>query len=138
MISGWYPSVEETAFTHPSARRVHLAIESAGGPSDEVSGLAWIDAVLEGAEDDEVRRLVRELAVEPLPSDAGKDEQYAIGVISRLLELDASRRIDELKGRLQRIDPTTDADEHQRTFAELLALEDYRRSLRQEALGGVG
>ena len=138
VISGWYPSVEETAFTHPSARRVHLAIESAGGPSDEVSGLLWIDAVLEGAEDDEVRRLVRELAVEPLPSDAGKGEEYAIGVISRLLELDASRRIDELKGRLQRIDPTTDADEHQRTFAELLALEDYRRSLRQEALGGVG
>jgi len=138
VISEWYSSVEETAFTHPSARRVHLAIEAAGGPSDDVSGLAWIDAVLDGAEDDEVRRLVRELAVEPLPADVGRDAQYAIGVISRLLELDASRRIDDLKGRLQRIDPTTDTEEHQRTFAELLALEDYRRSLRQEALGGVG
>jgi DNA primase len=137
-VADWYESVEDDAFTHPAARRVHQAIAGAGYPRAELAGLPWIDAVLEAGEDDEVRRLVRELAVEPLPSDAGRDTQYAIGVISRLLELDASRRIDDLKGRLLRIDPTTDADEHQRTFADLLALEDYRRSLRQEALGGVG
>ena len=81
-------------------------------------------------------RLVRELAVEPLPAEAGQDARYAIGVISRLLELDASRRIDELKGRLQRIDPVAQAAEYQQCFADLLALEDYRRSLGQDALGG--
>ena len=137
-VAAWYESVEDAAFTHPAARRVHQAIAGAGYPRAELSGLPWIDAVLEASEDDDVRRLVRELAVEPLPSDAGKDAAYAIGVISRLLELDASRRIDELKGRLQRIDPSTEAEEHQRTFADLLALEEYRRSLRQDAMGGVG
>ncbi len=102
-----------------------------------MSGLAWIDAVLEGAEDDQVRRLVRELAVEPLPAEFGQDARYAIGVVSRLLELDASRRIDELKGRLQRTDPIAQASEYGSCFADLLALEEYRRSLRQETLGEV-
>jgi DNA primase len=136
-VADWYESVEETAFTHPSARQVHRAIAGAGFPSGEVSGLSWIDAVLEHADDDSVRRLVRELAVEPLPAEFGQDARYAIGVISRLLELDASRRIADLRGRLQRTDPVTDPAEYQQCFADLLALEDYRRSLRQESLGGV-
>ena len=84
-----------------------------------------------------MRRLVRELAVEPLPAEAGQDARYAIGVISRLLELDASRRIDDLQGRLQRTDPVAQAAEYQQCFADLLALEEYRRSLRQDTLGGV-
>ena len=138
VVAAWYESVEDTAFTHPSARQVHHAIAAAGYPSEDLSGLAWIDAVLEVCEDDEVRRLVRELAVEPLPASVGQDARYAIGVISRLLELDASRRIDDLKGRLQRIDAASQPAEHQQAFADLLALEDYRRSLRQESLGGVG
>ncbi len=137
VVADWYESVEESAFTHPAARRVHHAVAGAGYPSPELSGLPWIDAVLAAAEDDEIRRMVRELAVEPLPAEAGQDARYAIGVISRLLELDASRRIDDLKGRMQRIDPASDADAHQRAFADLLALEDYRRSLRQGTLGEV-
>lgn len=137
VVARWYESVEDAAFTHPTARQVHQAIARAGNPSAAVSGLAWIDAVLEGAEDDQVRRLVRELAVEPLPAEFGQDARYAIGVVSRLLELDASRRIDELKGRLQRTDPIAQASEYGSCFADLLALEEYRRSLRQETLGEV-
>ena len=103
-----------------------------------MSGLAWIDAVLEASVDDSVRGLVRELAVEPLPAEAGQDARYAIGMISRLLELDAARRIDELRGRLQRTDPVAQAEEYQKCFADLLALEEYRRSRGQGALGGEG
>lgn len=130
-----YDLVEEQAYTHPTAQLVHQAVVAAGGPSADLDGLAWIDAVLDTARDDEVRRTVRELAVEPLPSAAGQDERYAVGVVSRLLELDASRRITDLKGRLQRMDPTTQAASYEQCFADLLALEDVRRSLRQGALG---
>lgn len=133
-VAEWYASVEASAFTHPSAVAVHEAIEQAGLPTPDVTGLAWIDAVLDASRDDEVRRLVRELAVEPLPAEAGTDSRYAVGVIARLLELDAVRRIDEVKGKLQRTDPTAQQQEYERTFADLLALEEYRRSLRQEAL----
>jgi DNA primase len=136
-IADWYESVEVTAFTHPAARSVHEAISGAGLPSTDLSGLAWIDAVLDAAADDDVRRLVRELAVEPLPADEGRDASYAIGMVSRLLELDASRRIDDLRGRLQRIDGTAEPAAYQQAFADLLALEDVRRSLRQTAMGGA-
>ena len=137
-VAHWYESVEESAFTHPSARQVHAAIAGAGFPSADVSGLLWIDAVLVNSQDDAVRRLVRELAVEPLPAEFGQDARYAIGVISRLLELDASRRITDLRGRLQRIDPVEQPQDYQRCFEDLMALEEYRRSLRQESLGEVG
>jgi DNA primase len=134
-VADWYASVEPSAFTHPTALRVHEAIEAAGLPDDERSGLAWIDAVLAECPDDEVRRLVRELAVEPLPAESGQDTRYATSVIARLLELDAARRVEDLRGRLQRADPQEEAGEYQQLFADLLALEDYRRSLRADALG---
>ncbi len=136
-VADLYEVVEDSAYTHPTARQVHQAIVSAGYPTAETTGLAWIDSVQASAEDDEVRRLVRELAVEPLPADAGQDARYAVGVISRLLEHDASRRVSDLRGRLQRIDPVEQAAEYQQCFSELLALEDHRRALRQESLGPV-
>lgn len=134
-VADWYESVEESAYTHPTALAVHEAIAAGGFPSKDVNGLAWIDAVLAGARDDDVRRLIRELSVEPLPAEAGQDTRYAVGVIARLLELDANRRVEDLKGRLQRTDPVAEQAEYERLFADLLALEDYRRSLRQDALG---
>jgi len=134
-VAQWYSSVEEAAYTHPSAQAVHAAIAAAGNPSPDLVDLPWIDAVLDVAVDDSVRGLVRELTVEPLPAEAGQDGRYAVGVIARLLELDASRRIEELRGRLQRIDPVALPDEYAQCFADLLALEDYKRSLRQESLG---
>ena len=133
-VAEWYASVEDSAFTHPSAQLVHAAIVGAGSPTEDHEGLTWIDLVLEHCQDDEVRRLVRELSVDPLPAESGQDVRYANGVVARLLELDASRRVDDLKGRLQRADPIEQAGEHERLFADLLALEDYRRSLRQDTL----
>ena len=133
IVTHWYESVEETAYTHPSAVAVHQAIAAAGYPSESVDGLAWIDAVLENCADDQVRNLVRELAVEPLPSNAGQGVRYATSVIARLLELDASRRIEDRKGRLQRTEDGSEAAAE--VMRDLMALEDYRRSLRANATG---
>lgn len=135
VVAEWYHAVEREAFTHPKAQSVHEAIAAAGLPSAELTGIAWIDAVLQACADDEVRRLVRELAVEPLPADAGQDERYAIGVVARLQELDASRRIEELRGRLQRAE--AGSEEAEALFADLLALEDTRRSLRRVSEGDL-
>ncbi len=136
-VADWYASVEEPAFTHPRAIAVHAAIVAAGGPRSVQganSGLQWIDAVLAACPDDDVRSLVRELAVEPLPAMDGHDTRYATGVIARLLELDAGRRIDDLMGRLQRTDDPT---EQQRLGQDLQALQQYRRSLLEEAVGST-
>ena len=128
-VAAWYESVEESSFTHPTGLGVHAAIAAAGGPSIDVVGLAWVDAVLEASGDDDVRGLVRELSVEPMPASTGQDARYAVGVIARLLELDATRQITELKGRMQRTDPGS--SEYQSLFAELLDLTEYQRSLAQ-------
>jgi DNA primase len=128
----WFTSIESTAFTHPKAQAVFDAIALAGGPSATTTGLAWIDRVLEEAVNDEVRGLIRELTVEPLPAESGQDNRFAVGVLARLLELDAGRRIEDVRGQLQRSEPGSDA--HEQRFAELLALEDLRRSLRQAEL----
>jgi DNA primase len=132
VVAEWYASVETPAFTHPRAVRVHEAIVAAGGPQADKDGLAWIDAVLEECPDDDVRSLVRELAVEPLPAMDGHDSRYAIGVIARLLEIDAGRRVEDLMGRLQRAE---DQAEQQQLGQELQALQQYRRSLLKEAVG---
>jgi len=131
-VADWYASVEAPAFSHPRAISVHEAIVAAGGPQAGLGGLTWIDAVLAACPDDEVRTLVRELAVEPLPAMDGQDSRYATGVIARLLEVDAGRRIEDLMGRLQR---TEDADEQLRLGQDLQALQQYRRSLLKQAVG---
>ena len=133
-VAEWYASVEEPAFTHPRAIAVHAAVVAAGGPRSGNEGLEWIDAVLEACPDDDVRSLVRELAVEPLPAMDGQDSRYATGMIARLLEVDAGRRMEDLMGRLQR---TEDAAEQQRLGQDLQALQQYRRSLLKEAVGGT-
>jgi hypothetical protein len=48
-----------------------------------------------------------------------------------------ARQVTELKGRLQRINPLEQPDEHTRLFGELIALEQFRRGLREQAMGGT-
>jgi len=134
VVAEWYASVETPAYSHPRAVRVHEAITAAGGPHVGRDGLEWIDAVLQECPDDEVRSLVRELAVEPLPAKDGEGSRYATGVIARLLEIDAGRRMEDLMGRLQR---SEDPEEQQRLGHELQALQQYRRSLLEEAVGSA-
>lgn len=130
-VHAWYASVEDSAFTHPKALAVHQAITRAGSPRVDLEGLPWIDAVLEQCEDDSIRQTVRELAVEPMPTKEEAATRYATGVIARVLERDATRRIEELRGQMQRSEDSS-ADG---LLAEVMALEDYRRALLKEALG---
>ncbi|MEY2965474.1 MAG: hypothetical protein RLZZ228_1287 [Actinomycetota bacterium] len=130
LVSAWYASVEPEAYSDPLLRQAHEAIAAAGGPRPELVGLPWIDAVLQACPDDEVRGRVRGLTVEPLPVSQAADARYATSVIARLLEMDAARRIGELRGRLQRLEEGT--PEQAAAFADLMALEAYRRDLREQ------
>jgi DNA primase len=130
LVSAWYAAVESEAFTDPVMRSVHDAIAAAGGPQSDRTGLPWIDAVLGACPDDDVRARVRGLAVEPIPVSDGADARYATSVIARLLEMDAARRIGELRGKLQRLEVGT--PEQAAAFADLMALEAYRRDLREQ------
>ena len=56
-------------------------------------------------------------------------------MLARLEELAATRRIAEVKSRLQRINPVEASAEYNRLFGELVALEAHRRALRERAIG---
>ena len=130
LSSGWYATVEASAFPHPAYLSVHDAVMAAGGPQPGLADAVWIQAVLDACPDDDVRTRVRELSVDPMPVSNAADARYITSVIARLLELDASRRIEDLRGRVQRADvgsPQRDA-----LFAELMSLEAYRRDLREQ------
>jgi DNA primase len=122
MSAEWYGQMEPSTYTNPDHQTIHAAVVAAD-PASGLTSIAWVEAVLHGLPDDDpARALVRELAVAPLISDS---PTYIISVIARTLELDASRRIDELKSQAQRATPA----EQQDLLSDLMALETYRREL---------
>jgi DNA primase len=141
-VVDWFDVVEDPAFTFPPYATAHGAVVAAGGTAAGASlePQAWVDAVLAACPDDSARSLVTSLVVEPLRVDEGESEgeaedRYAVGIVARLLELDAARRIEELRGRLTRLDPVADPAASETVFRDLLALEQYRRELREQAVG---
>ena len=135
LVAGtWVDALESDAFRAPAYRAVHEAIVDAGGAASGLDGRAWLDAVLASCPDDAVRSVVHELAVDPIPA-MNIDFRYAQSVLARLLEIDASRRITDVKARLQRVEPASDPDTYQALFADVLALEAYRRGLREQVSG---
>lgn len=139
LVQSWWGSIQADAFTNAEYRVVFEVLQAAGAIPVETDP-AWIPQVLQACPDDEVRTRVRALSVE-LPRTLFGDTQVSVdvpfveNVLSRLLELDASRRLREAKARLQRINPVESADEYRRLFADVLALEQYRRQLREYLVG---
>ncbi len=131
-----FEELDAGVFTAPAYAALHTAVVTAGGLDVAgEGGPEWVAKVDGASADDSVRRLVRELAVEPLPSDEAALTRYATEVLARLEELAATRRIGEVKGRLQRLNPVEQSGEYNRLFGELVALEAHRRSLRERAIG---
>ncbi len=132
-----FDAVEEIAYTHPVYHAVRQAIANAGGAVIGTSGPEWIEKLGANCTDLVARATVSELAVEPLRSDGEPDPRYVTMVLARLQELGAVRRIVEVKSRLQRVNPVESAEEYARLFGELVALEQHKRGLREQAIGGL-
>jgi DNA primase len=88
-------------------------------------------AAAEGA----VVAAVTELGVEPIRGTSDPNPTFAVAYVYRLQELTTSRRIADVKARLQRTNPVDNATEYNRMFGELVALEQHRRTLREGAVG---
>ncbi len=147
LVAG-FDDVLADAFSVPAHRAVHDAIRAVGGVGAygaEATRLAadprtredaatsaaalWAESVREAAAGP-VASAVTELAVAPLPEDRpAAVAAYARGVLTAFLEMGITRRIAEERGRLQRADPADPA--YGAIFAELLNLEERRRSLRE-------
>jgi DNA primase len=123
-----YASLEAAAFSVPQYRAVFDGIGAAGGPTG-ASG-SWVSEVAEQV-GETLAGVVSELAVSPLPNDKPEElSRYARSVLGRLLDLSLTRKISELRGRMQRIGDGGEG--YQETFNEIIALESRRRELREE------
>jgi DNA primase len=137
LVAPHYDALDAEVFTHPGARAVHELVLAAGGTASTAGGEGWVAALLEQAPDDTVRRAVTRLAVEAPLSDTEPDDRYAGAVLARVEELAATRRVGELKQRLQRLNPVEAAEDYHRTFAELVQLEQTARALRERGIGAL-
>ena len=124
-------------FTSPAYAAIGAAVAKAGGAARAVGGPGWVAAVQDVAETDAVRELVTELAVEPMQSVDDGDPRYAEALLVRLQEMALTRRILELKSRLQRLDPEKSAVDYNRLFGELIVLEQQKKGLRDNLVGGL-
>jgi DNA primase len=131
-----FDGLDRSVFTAPAYAAIRDAVAEAGGlASAGGGGAGWVARVETAAADDDVRRLLRELAVEPIPSDDAAQQRWAVEVLARLEELALTRTITDLKSRLQRINPVEQVGDYNRLFAELIALEARRREMRDRAIG---
>ena len=119
-----YGAISPEAFTVPQYRAVFDAVRAAGGPAVG----DWVGAVVSEA-GEALAGVISQLAVTPLPTDKA-DADYARSVLSRMLDLDLTRQIAEIRGGMQRAGEGS--DEAQAAFANLIELETRRRALREE------
>jgi DNA primase len=132
-----FDALNPEAFLIDAHQQVRRAIAAAGGTAAKLTGPAWAEAVQQHLTDadERIRSGVHALAVEPLRSGPVGDEAYAQRIVARMLEIVARRQLTAVKGKLQRINPQEQPDEHARLFGELIALESYHRGLRERAHG---
>jgi DNA primase len=125
-------------YVHPLHIVVRQAIESAGGATGATSGGAvWVERVRAACSDLAAAALVGELAVEPLLLDGEPDPRYVGVTLARLQLSSVSRRVGDVKSKLQRMNPITQADAYRPLLGELVSLEQHARALREQAAGGV-
>jgi DNA primase len=126
------------AFTAEPHAVVRELIDGCGGARGAAGVREWVTRLRDAAPDDRVRGFVTRLAVEPLRvprADGEPDARYADAVLARVEELAVSRRIAEVKSRLQRLNPVETQGEYNRTFGDLVALEQRRKALVEKAAG---
>jgi DNA primase len=109
-------TIDETDLSTTKQRRLFVALRDAG----------WDGSALVGADDTDLSTKIAALIVEPLEGDPSP--AYAEAVIDRLRTFVLKARSDDVRGRLQRMNPTTDA-EYDELFRELVEIDgELRRS----------
>jgi DNA primase len=135
-----FDAIDPAAFTAAPHAAVRDLIEACGGAGRAGNPQAWTARLRETAPEEATRALVTQLAVEPLRvarADGEPDARYADAVLARVEELAVSRSITKVKSRLQRLNPVEGQSEYNRTFGDLVALEQRRRALLGKAAGAL-
>ncbi|MFI0354760.1 DNA primase [Actinomadura sp. 9N407] len=130
-----FDQVPADAFIAPPHAAVREVIAAAGGVAIAGGPHEWVNALLELAPNDQVRALVTQFGVEPVHSAQETDDRYAGELLARILERQLTRLITNAKSKLGRLNPVEQAEEYNRLFGDLVALEQQRRVMRERGLG---
>lgn len=137
MAGPYFDEVDQTYFTDPLHLTVRRAIATAGGAATAASGPNWVAAISDACGDLAAPALVSELAVEPLRIDGEPDARYVATALAGAQWPIVEEQVAELKSRLQRTNPESDAEAYMRLFGELMSLEQRLRGLKERAAGAL-
>ncbi|WP_297451399.1 DNA primase [uncultured Corynebacterium sp.] len=131
-----FDALAPETFGHPTYRAVFDAIMAAGGACGEAATQphSWATAIMDKAREDVVKHLVTELGVEQISVDEETLRPYSQAILARLQEVWVGDQIAQLKAMLSRMRPSDDETAYNSLFADLLAMEQYRRELQAEAV----
>ena len=135
-----FDMLQKDDFSVPVHGSVRELIAGAGGVAAAGTAREWAALLIDAAPNDRAREFVTRLAVEPVETpraDGEADARYAEEVLARVAELAVSRQISTLKSRLQRLNPTDGQNDYNRTFGDLVALEQRRKALLERASGAL-
>ena len=121
------------SFGHPTYVSVAKAIAEAGGAAQSSGGAAWIDQVASHIPDAMGRAVVSELAVDDVECETKRLPYYADAIMAYMQERWVGNEIADMKSRMQRMRGDLQQEEFRGVFADLMALEKYRRSLQERA-----
>lgn len=127
LVKTWFAQLTPDCFSNQKYREVFESISNT--ELNDISANTAHDAT----EDEDQRALIAALSVEEFKANV--DPRYVDSVFARVLEINAGRTIADLKSQLQRLDPATQNQEHDRMFQQLLSIEEFRRALREQSLG---
>ncbi|MGW4424076.1 DNA primase [Streptosporangium sp. NPDC004631] len=135
LLGPGFEAIGPEAFTLPEHIALHkLILDTGGMAAAGPGGREWVDRLL-GEVPDTLRAVVTRFAVEELRADLANEERYASAMLAALELISVTRAIEELKSRMQRTNPVEEQQDYNRLFAELVALEQQRRVLRERAAG---
>ncbi len=134
-----FDALPPEGFSVPVHRAVREIISSCGGVAGAKSARDWAARLIDAAPNDRAREFLTRLAVEPIETprkDGEPDARFAEAVLAQVEDLAVSRQIAELKSRLQRLSPV-DTKDYNRTFGDLVALEQRHKALMGRASGAI-
>lgn len=130
-----FDSLPEECFTEPAYEIIRTAIKAAGGTGASHGGAQWVETIAQSVDGTVLESLVTELAVESMSVSENMIPKYIGSVLARLQEVWVGSQIADLKSKLRRMSPGDDPDAYNALFGDLVALEAYRRSLLELAVG---
>jgi DNA primase len=118
--AGIAPRLSEEHFQSAQNRKLFALLSGSGGDAR---------AVVDASQDEKAVRAVSALALEPVDGDTTRE--YAEDVWARLQEFVLRRRGTALRQRLQKLNPTTQTEEYDRLFQDLIAADGELRKLKE-------